>query len=237
MKSKIEVQAEAKKIHIAQIKASKVRRRLKSISDLDRPAPTKIEKPTILIVCEGKNTEPSYFKQFKLATATIKAVGNGKNTISLVRQAILLNKKGKYERVWCVFDKDNFTANNFNNAINLAIANNFGTAYSNQAFEYWLLLHFEDHQGGAMDRSEYGSTLNKYINPLGASYEYNTSKIVSGEFFEILMSIEEKSKKPRIDLALERSERIYNQWDHQKPSLEESTTKVFELVKELLLYL
>ncbi|WP_394333999.1 RloB domain-containing protein [Chryseolinea serpens] len=58
----------------------------------------------------------------------------------------------------------------------VAAANGFGIAYSNQAFEYWLILHFEDHQGGAMARADYGNKLNRYINPLGASYEADGSK-------------------------------------------------------------
>ena len=45
--------------------------------NLERPAAKLIEKPTILIVCEGKNTEPSYFKQFRITSATVKFVGEG----------------------------------------------------------------------------------------------------------------------------------------------------------------
>ena len=47
-----------------------------------------------------------------------------------------------------MFDKDDFSANDFNNAITIAESNNLGVAYSNQAFEYWIILHFDDHQGG-----------------------------------------------------------------------------------------
>jgi hypothetical protein len=44
---------------------------------LERNAPTRIERQTFLIVCEGENTEPSYFKQFRLSTATIKPSWRG----------------------------------------------------------------------------------------------------------------------------------------------------------------
>ena len=40
-----------------------------------------------------RETEPSYFNKFKLTTATIKAVGEGYNTISLVNRAIELSKE------------------------------------------------------------------------------------------------------------------------------------------------
>lgn len=47
-----------------------------------------------------------------------------------------------------------FNNTDFNNAIQIAEANNFGVAYSNQAFEYWIILHFNDHQGGGLDRRD-----------------------------------------------------------------------------------
>lgn len=235
MKDKKAAQIETKQKHIAELAAAKARRRAEPI--LERTAPTKIEKPTILIVCEGKNTEPSYFRQFKLTSATIKAIGNGYNTTSLVNHAIILNKKGTYEQVWCVFDKDQFPANDFNNAITIAAANNFRVAYSNQAFEYWLILHFEDHQGGGMHRGEYGNTINDYINPLGLTYDGAGSKTVTDVFFEILSGIDTATNSPRIDLAISRAKRNYNLMTHASPATEESSTTVFKLVEEILKFI
>ena len=240
MKNKKAAQFKAKEKHLAFLNAAKIRRREEPI--LERGEPTKKEKPTILIVCEGKNTEPSYFEQFKLSLATIKTVGKGFNTVSLVNQASALSKKGEYEKVWCVFDADPKPDNpkqsqNFNDAIRIATAKGFGVAYSNQAFEYWLILHFEDHQGGAMNRADYEMKINSYIHKLGANYDGTGNKIVTEEFFDLLMSIDEKTKTERIDLAIARAERNYNKWSHHNPANEESTTRVFELVRELISYL
>ena len=146
---------------------------------LDRNEPSKLEKPTILIVCEGKNTEPSYFRQFKLSTATIKPIGEGYNTVSLVNRAIQLSEEKAYEQVWCVFDKDDFNNIDFNNAIQIAEANNFGVAYSNQAFEYWVILHFNDHQGGGMNRDDYNDKINELLKELGTTYDGKSSKIIT----------------------------------------------------------
>ena len=239
MKNKKVVQIEAKGKHLALIHAAKQKRRAEPV--LGRGKPTKKSKPTILIVCEGENTEPSYFEHFKLSLATIKTVGKGFNTVSLVKQAIKLSRKGNYEKVWCVFDADPKPDNpkqsqNFNAAIIMATANGFGVAYSNQAFEYWLLLHFEDHQGGAMDRDDYEGKINSYINKLGANYDGTGNKIVTEDFFDLLMSIDEKTKAERIDLAISRAERNYDKWSHHNPANEESTTRVFELVRELISY-
>ncbi len=239
MKNKKAGQIEAKEKHLALINAAQKGRREEPI--LERGKPTKKEKPTILIVCEGKNTEPSYFEQFKLSLATIKTVGKGFNTVSLVKQAIALSKKGNYEKIWCVFDADPKPDNpkqsqNFNAAVKLATANGFGVAYSNQAFEYWLLLHFEDHRGGAMNRDDYEGKINSYINKFGANYDGNGDKIVSEKFFDLLMAIDEKTKTERIDLAIARAQRIYSKWNHLNPAKEESTTRVFELMTELISY-
>lgn len=65
MKDKSAIQIARKKKHLENLKKS---RRNEPV--LDRNEPSKLEKPTLLIVCEGKNTEPSYFRQFKLSTAT-----------------------------------------------------------------------------------------------------------------------------------------------------------------------
>jgi len=205
--------------------------------NLQRTEPVLSEKPTILIVCEGENTEPSYFKQFRLSSATIKPIGEGYNTLSLVRRAMQLSQEKTYDQVWCVFDKDDFTTNDFNNAITLAEANGFGVAYSNQAFEYWILLHFDDHQGAGMHRRDYNDRLNELLKPFEETYDGENSKIITEEIFEILEGIDVRAKTYRIDLAIERAERNYNLLSHVSPAMEESSTTVFRLVKELLKYL
>jgi hypothetical protein len=45
-----------------------------------------------------------------------------------------------------------------------------------------------------------------------------------------------QTPRKRIDLAIDRAERNYNHFDHINPALEESSTTVFRLVRELLKY-
>lgn len=232
MKNKKAEQIELKRRHKEQLKA---KRRVEPA--LKRSEPKLIVKPTILIVCEGGNTEPSYFKQFRLSSAKIKSVGEGYNTTSLVERAIQIADQGYYEKVWCVFDKDDFTDVDFNNAIYIAEANNFGVAYSNQAFEYWIILHLDDHQGGGMHRDDYDSKINKLLKPYSLTYDGKKSKIITEEIFELLEGIDEKTKKERKIIAIERAKRSYNQFDHANPANEESSTTVFKLVEELLKYI
>ncbi len=229
-----EREKQKKELHLRQIASAKARRR--GAPDLERPAPSKPVKPVILIVCEGENTEPSYFRQFRLTSATIKTIGKGYNTVSLVNQASQIKEQGTFEQVWCVFDKDSNTAADFNHAIALAEQFGFGIAYSNQAFEYWLILHFEDHQGGGMSREEYNGKINHYINPLQARYDGNGSKLITSAFFDLLAGVEQFTGKGRTELAIERAKRNYAQLDHRSPALEESSTTVFRLVQEILTF-
>ena len=108
----------------------------------DNKTGKKEQLPIILIVCEGERTEPNYFDQFEVTNITIDPRGIGDNTIRLVKYAINESKRNDYDQVWCVFDKDSFPKDNFNNAVQLAQNNDFGIAYSNESFELWYILHF-----------------------------------------------------------------------------------------------
>jgi hypothetical protein len=232
MKNKKAEQITAKQKHRDQLKAQ---RRTEPI--LERPVAVLTAKPSILIVCEGENTEPSYFNQFRLSSAKVKSVGEGYNTISLVNRAFELSQQESFDQVWCVFDKDDFNEQDFNDAIQIAKSNNFGVAYSNQAFEYWLILHFNDHQGGGMHRNDYNDKINSLLKPYKVKYDGNVSKIIEEDFFELLDGIDEKTKNKRVDLAIARAERNDKQFDHTNPAREESSTTVFRLVQELLKHL
>lgn len=232
MKNKKAEQINAKQKHRDQLKAQ---RRAEPM--LERPHAVLTPKPSILIVCEGENTEPSYFNQFRLSSAKVKSVGEGYNTISLVNRAFELSQEGSFDQVWCVFDKDDFNEQDFNDAIRIAKSNTFGVAYSNQAFEYWFILHFNDHQGGGMHRNEYNDRINGLLKPYKVKYDGNGSKIVEEDFFELLDGIDEKTKSKRVDLAIARAERNDKQFDHTNPAREESSTTVFRLVQELLKHL
>ena len=135
-----------------------------------RGADVREERERFLIVCEGINTEPDYFRGFRVPGLVVDAVGTGHNTLSLVDEAIRVKaereakarREGKppYDQVWCVFDRDSFP--HFNDAIRHAEAAGFRVAYSNEAFELWYLLHFEDHRS-ALHRHQYVSKLRDHL--------------------------------------------------------------------------
>ena len=222
--------------------AEKQKRRI--APGLARAEEARPQREKILIVCEGKNTEPSYFKQFRSSTTTIetvKIVGEGYNTLSLVERAEYLHNETYSDyQVWCVFDADPKPDNphqliNFNNAIKKAKSLGYNVAYSHQAFEYWIILHFEDHQGGAMDRHLYYDKINKYLAAINPKVVYNKdNKIITADIFNILSAIDPKTGKSRQEMAIERANKIYdNKGDNSNPAKEESSTTVFKLVNRL----
>ena len=169
-----------------------------------------------LIVCEGTETEPNYFEQFRVPGLVIQLERTGRNTISLVEEALNLRRKGEYDQVWCVFDKDDFSVNQFEQAIQLAVGNGMKVAYSNQAFEIWYVLHF-CYMQNANGRKAYQKMLDRF---LGFKYEKNDPRI-----YQILLS--------KMDSAIENSKRLLEEYHPSHPGHDDPSTRVHELVLEL----
>lgn len=139
---------------------------IRSERNIRRKVGVRPVRESFLNVCEGQNTEPEYFNSFRLTSATVMAVGKGLGTRVLVKEAIRIRleeqKKGKiYDHCWVVFDKDDFPEEDFNAAITEAEAAGFKVAWSNQAFEFWFILHFILYHG-PLHRSRYAEMLTKY---------------------------------------------------------------------------
>jgi len=233
MKNKKAEQIIKKERHKAMLSAAK-QRRTEPLLVLNEP--TRKERESILIVCEGVNTEPSYFRQFRLTTGRIVALGAGCETIRVVERAYEEQQKGEFDQTWAVFDKDDFSDNNFNAAIEKAKQLNIDVAYSNQSFEYWLILHFEDHQGGGMHRDDYHGKINEHLAGIGLFYDGKGNKRISKEIFDSLLAFDPQRNKTRMDMAIDRARRVFNSYDHRSPAEEESSTAVFLLVEEILKY-
>ena len=118
-----------------------------------------------------------------------------------------------------VFDKDDFPENDFNSAILSARQNGFEVAYSNQAFEFWFLLHFNLYQG-ALHRSRYEKMLGALLG-----FAYTKKSGVSSKMFNTLFSKQEQ--------AINHAKTIMKQFDGNNPAQQESSTTVYRLVEEL----
>lgn len=135
----------------------------------------------ILILCEDSKSSRDYFAEFPHdpSVVQIECVGTGMNTVSLMKNAIrradIAKKSGSpYERIWVVFDKDDFPLENFNRAIALARNHNeIEACWSNECFELWYLLHFH-YRDTAIGRDEIGPSLSDL---LGRKYDKSDTQM------------------------------------------------------------
>lgn len=202
----------------------KTRRKDHRHASLIRRQSSREVKQSFLIICEGVRTEPDYFNAFRMTTATVKAVGQAMNTTSLVSKAISIRdaeqkKKRTYDQCWVVFDKDDFPAKDFNDAIALAERNGFNVAYSNQAFEYWFLLHFNIYRG-TLHRSNYADMLSRLIG-----VQYTKKEGFGTILYNRLLHLQPQ--------AIKNAAAVLAEMSHGNPAMEESSTTVHLLVEEL----
>lgn len=169
-----------------------------------------------LIVCEGEKTEPYYFNKFRTPKTVINIKIENCDAVSLIKQAIDYNNRDNYDRVWCVFDKDDKPSENFYTAIELANQNKICVAYSNEAFELWYFLHY-DYLDTGISRGEYIKKLDKY---LGRKYKKNDENM-----YEILF--------PYQSDAIRNAKKLLAQYDPLRPADDNPSTTIHLLVEEL----
>jgi RloB-like protein len=195
-----------------------VRNHSRPKSHLNRRKPSRNQRITMLIVCEGEKTEPNYFRGFRVAeihNVDINIHGTGYNTLSLVNEAIRLKEQQGFDSIWCVFDKDDFSNSDFNSAISKAHSNGFSVAYSNQSFELWYILHYK-YLTSDLHRDRYCKLLSKC---LGFPYKKNDR-----DTYQRLLSMQET--------AIANSEKLL-QSHSGNPATNSPSTTVHLLVKAL----
>jgi RloB-like protein len=216
-----------------------------------------------IIFCEDGAVEPSYFESFRRENVRISTHGNQKqhhfqvdNVTEFFRKNGLLEvddhghevlKINDGAQVWCVFDRDREPNDGkdtpFNDSIRTANAKGIKTAWSNDDFELWVLLHFEDVDPTNSDyshRTKYYERLTQILkerlpnqtsfqNPM---FDYYTSMKSKKNFLTHTYQLMEGS----VEVAIERAERLeaFHLANPPKPPhLHCPCTKVHLLVKEL----
>jgi RloB-like protein len=216
-----------------------------------------------IIFCEDGAVEPAYFELFKRDGVQISTHGDKKQHHAQVDYAteffrkndlIEINEYGHEvlkiddgAQVWCVFDRDREPNDGkdtaFNDSIRTANAKGIKTAWSNDDFELWVLLHFEDVDPDNFDyfnRKKYYQRLtqilkeclpdeNMFQNP---RFDYYTTMKSRKNFLTHTYQL----MKGSIEVAIERAERLEAFHLANPPKLPHSQcpcTKVHLLVKEL----
>lgn len=183
-----------------------------------RKSKLKEPKETILILCEGQKTEPNYFQGFGLRNITIEGMGD--NTDSLVKKA--KNKINDYDKIWCVFDRDSFPAQNFNRALDMIKSDEYQAkikiAYSNEAFEVWYLLHY-DYINTGLTRKDLIKKLSDKLKP--KKYKKNSTGM-----YDILLN--------KQSTAIHNAKQLLESYGSQhNPETDNPSTTVHLLVEEL----
>ncbi|MCK5225515.1 MAG: RloB domain-containing protein [Planctomycetes bacterium] len=148
------------------------------INDLKRPEASKEQHKNVLIVTEGKKTEPIYFKELKkklrLKMVDVEIVGEGATPITVVNRAISLKKerelvaknsstKTEYDIIYCVVDVEAPTPHtDIHKAIDKAKSNALEIVLSNPCFEYWYILHFKKTSAHFKSSKNVNTQLKKY---------------------------------------------------------------------------
>lgn len=148
----------------------------------------KLAPANYLIVCEGKQTEPNYFNGLRkkinekygskvdVLIPNIEVKGTGKNTTDLVKYTDkYVNYANKrYGQVWVVFDKDDYSDEQFDKAIRTC---DYNVAWSNPNFELWLLSHLK-RVSRVISKDEILDELGKEFQKYGlGTYKKNDDKI------------------------------------------------------------
>lgn len=178
-----------------------------------------------ILVMEGKNTEPGYFRAMRqhyrgslITIESIEAVGVpmtiARAAAGRKRAVVKMARKQSFEagdQVWAVFDED--THPNVKEAIKLCQDAGVEIAYSNPCFELWLILHEEDF--GRLDDHH---AVQKHLRSICPEYDPNGTKQVN---FSRLM--------PKIEDAELRATQQRNQRKNEDSPFARPMTTVHEL--------
>ncbi len=187
----------------------------------------------ILIVCEGAETEPNYFKSLrdflKLSIIQVQIQGRASAPITVINEALKQVEKReqeiernpnlkRFEAVWCVFDVENPHHNStFDQAVQIAKQNKFQLAVSNPAFEFWYILHFEYTTRPFVD----GDELKRYLKQNHIS-GYDPAKSVFDELMDT------------IRVAIQNSKSILKNHPQGEQPFPNPSTQVHLLVEEMV---
>ena len=143
------------------------------------------QRDTFVIVTNGKASEKNYFTElrgYKHSIYNVKIKFENADPKGLVYRAI--KEKQSANRVWIVFDKDEFPNDVIYETIKTANQYDIGIAFSNIAFEVWLISHFRE-INSFKKSEELISDLDSILKERGYNkgYEKNDSEVFEKVLF------------------------------------------------------
>lgn len=187
-----------------------------------RKTRTRETRKVFLIVCEGQETEPNYFKALAndlRVNAQVKITGIGNDPRTLLHKAKEYMRRDGHDETWCVFDKDQVDDYVFNSVVQqIEQSSAMNAAWSNSCFELWFVLHY-----------------NYHVTP---SRPVDYEEILSAK-----MGGYDKTHSNHYDLLLENAliaeknaKKLLKEYDGKPPAQCNPATTVFKLVERLREY-
>lgn len=193
-------------------------------------------KNDFYIVTNGAQTEMNYFNLIKSKKSiySIRTVFSNRDPIGMVEYAKSFLPNAN--QVWCVFDIDyTYRDNRLIPALEEARKSGIKIAYSNKAFEVWLISHFEQFKAKKY-LSEYANILTKHLKESGYQGKYDKvdEKLLKNYFI------------PKYKDAVVNAKIVYQKYDREfcKRAQEEemppiwdwdASTTVYKLIEALQL--
>ena len=217
-----------------------------------------------IIFCEDSAVEPAYFELFRRKDIQVSAFGGAKQHHDQVDYAteyfrkndlIEVNEDGheilkidEGAQVWCVFDRDKEPDDRkdtaFNDSIIAANSKGIKTAWSNDDFELWILLHLEEvdpNNESYMSRAKYYERLTEILKK-----SFPNEDLFQNPRFDYYTTMKSKKRflvytyqlmKGNESVAIERAEKLEKHHSSNPPKpthLHCPCTRVHYLVKELM---
>ena len=163
---------------------ARTKRHNRRIASLVRGGPRRKPKRRFVLVCEGRKTEPCYFRALEKAFAStlvtleiVEGVGVPLTVATRAAEAQDLYSDARRSRdsfavadqVWAVFDVDEHPR--FTEAVSLCEEHHVRVGRSNPCFELWLILHERDY-----DKCSTCKTLQKELETVRPEYNRKRSK-------------------------------------------------------------
>jgi len=217
-----------------------------------------------IIFCEDSVSEPIYFNYFQTTKIKVNCIKNQKSKMKNVINAIhhceitglLTHEKGidcmvEGTQVWCVFDRDKEETVEktqkgdieFNASIDTATKKGLNIAWSNDSFELWVLLHFQDVDDSDINRQIYYDKLTEIFRNLPDPNE-DLQKVLIHESYSYKRDFKSDNNFRNIvrngiikhtGIAIERAKKLDQNYDNRIQNHEKQPiTLVYKLVEELL---
>lgn len=173
------------------------------------------------IFTEGE-TEKLYFTAFRLSSAMIRCIGlGGGNALHLAQEAAIKKKTTPYQgfdQYYLVFDRDDNSATEIQQAIQIAQRNRIRWIFSNPCFELWFLLHYALHESETDPHSLKNRLLCQHID------QYH--RTMPGVYEHLV---------PLQSNAFRNARKLLDNWQDWKNQLHQAnpSTNVLELVEHM----